>query len=72
MEPVSLLIAVVSALAAASAKPLVGRLFERFHRASPMLEVVTSTGKKFRIAASELTADKVAEITNTQSPARAH
>jgi hypothetical protein len=72
MEPVSLMIAVISALAAASAKPLVGRFFQRFHRPSPILEVVTSTGKRFRIAASELTRDKVAEITNTGSAAGAH
>lgn len=72
MEPINLLIAVISALTAASAKPIVGRLFERFHRASPMLEVVTSTGKRVHIAASELTRDKIDEITNPRSATRAY
>jgi hypothetical protein len=66
MEPVTLLIAALTATGAFLAKSVVGNFFHRSPSGSP-LEIVTADGKKVTIEASSLTREKVEEITKTGS-----
>ena len=72
MEPVSLLVVTVTALFASSVKSLVKSAFDRWRGTSPQrLEIVTASGKKITIDASQLTREKVAEITGSSATAHA-
>jgi hypothetical protein len=71
MEPVTLVIAALAAAGASAAKSIISSYFRRDRAGSHILELVTSDGKKISISASELTRDKIAEITNTRTAAPA-
>jgi hypothetical protein len=73
MEPLSLLVVAVSALAASVVKPLIKGLFTRMGGGATTrtLEITTAAGKKVTIDASQLTQEKVAEITDSHSTVHA-
>jgi hypothetical protein len=72
MEPLSLLVVTLSALAASVVKPLIKGLFTRIGGATThTLEITTAAGKKVTIDASQLTSEKVAEITDSHSTVHA-
>jgi hypothetical protein len=69
MEPLSALVVAVSAVAAYGTKALVNALFKRF-KATPKIEITTAAGHKITVDASQLTQEKVAEITGASSNVR--
>jgi hypothetical protein len=67
MELVTLLIAALTALAAEAARASISAYWSRLTR-SKSLEIVTSDGRKFTINPSELTRERISEITDAKSP----
>jgi hypothetical protein len=72
MEPWNLLVVSMTVLAAWVAKPLVQTLFAHMKILNQRtLVITTATGKKITIDASQLTAEKIAEITGSRPAAHA-
>jgi hypothetical protein len=72
MEPLNLLIVTVTVLAAWAAKPLVKSLFANMKVLNQRtLVITTAAGKKITIDASQLTHEKIAEITGSRPAAHA-
>jgi hypothetical protein len=70
MEPINLLVVAASTAIAYFSKSIVKDVLTRRHKSST-LEVVMKDGKKIRIEADQLTSEKAAEITNSQTVVRA-